>query len=62
MEKTLEILHCCNFFFTDYEIPGFLPLPWEGTSSSGPISHSTTGAKNEAWLKEELWKEKGKGE
>lgn len=35
MEKTLEILHHCNFFLTDCEIHGFLHLTWEGISSSG---------------------------
>lgn len=48
MEKTLEILHCCNFFLTDCEIPAFLYLPWKVFPSSGShLSQSTT--RSEGW-------------
>lgn len=46
MEKTQEILHCCNFFLTDCEIPAFLYLPWKVFSTSGShLSQSTTRSK-----------------
>lgn len=48
MEKTLEILHCCNFFLTDCEIPVFLYLPWKVFPSSGShLGQSTT--RSEGW-------------